>query len=169
MLSSAKKITPPIIAMPARKNGGYLDIRYFVHITQVSVKIIAASSKKFPSRGFGASSDASELKLKNTDPSMEINKPEYTILINRSFNIILAAITKNTGSRELTIPAWPDVVYLSAFVSKIKYKQGSHKTIKATSHISLFFILICLYTVNKNGKNNTEETNSLNVISWGAV
>ena len=57
---------------------------------------------------------------------------------NFSFKIILAAITSNTGSSELTIPACADVVYFKALVSNKKYKQGSHKIIKSINLISLF-------------------------------
>ena len=100
-----KKIEPPITDIPAKKNGGYLSIKYFVVITQVSVSIMAINSKKFPNNGFGASSDVSENMLNKIEPIIDINNPKYTILTNFSFKIILAAITSKTGSSELTIPA----------------------------------------------------------------
>ena len=101
----AKKIAPAMIEIPAKKNGGYLSIKYFVVITQISVRIIAINSKKFPNNGFGAISDLSESTLNNTEPTIEMNRPKYTIRTNRSFSIILAPITNKTGSNELTIPA----------------------------------------------------------------
>ena len=72
----AKKNAPARIDIPAKKNGGYLSIKYFVVITQISVSIIAINSKKFPNKGFGASSDLSESKLKRTEPTIEMNKPK---------------------------------------------------------------------------------------------
>ena len=105
IFKKVKNNNPPITDNPARKNGGYLSIKYFVVITQVSVRIIAISSKKFPSKGFGANFETSDETLKKTEPIMDINNPKYTIFTKRSFNIILAAITSKTGSRELTIPA----------------------------------------------------------------
>lgn len=72
---SIKKIAPPKTETPAKKNGGYLSIKYFVVITQVSVRIIAINSKKLPNRGFGASSDVSDAKLSKIEPIMQMNKP----------------------------------------------------------------------------------------------
>ena len=76
MFSPAKKIAPAIIEIPAKKNGGYLSIKYFVVITQISVSIIAINSKKFPNNGFGAISDFSENKLNSIEPIIEINNPK---------------------------------------------------------------------------------------------
>lgn len=73
--NNIKNIAPPKTDTPAKKNGGYLSIKYFVVITQVSVNIIAINSKKLPNRGFGANSDVSEAKLSKIEPIMHINKP----------------------------------------------------------------------------------------------
>ena len=115
-----KKMAPKSTCVPARKNGGYFSIKYFVVIMLVTVNISAQNSREFPRTGFGASSLISEPKLNTTEPIIPKKIPRYAILGICSFKINVANMTINIGSNELTTPACPELVNLRACVSNKK-------------------------------------------------
>ena len=120
MFKQTKNTEPKITCEPARKNGGYLSIRYFVVITLVTVRISAQNSSELPKIGLGASSFTSDPTDKIIEPIIPKKTPTYAIFGMCSLRIILAKIIIKIGSNELTTPACPDEVNRRACVSNKK-------------------------------------------------